>query len=61
MYLECQFSGKTDNFEFFGVNLGKLPNYVQHFGSYNIEGVAESSVEAEISRVEVDRAGWRLK
>ena len=31
-----------DNFEFFGVNLGKLPNYVQYFGSIIVEGVAES-------------------
>ena len=46
---ECQFSGKTDNFEFFGLNLGKLPNYVQYFCSYNVEGVAESWVEAEMS------------
>ena len=30
----------------FGLNLGKLPNYVQHFGSHNVEGVAESWVEA---------------
>ena len=30
----------------FGLNLGKLPNYVQHFDSHNVEGVAESWVEA---------------
>ena len=30
----------------FGLNLGKLPNYVRCFGSYNVEGVAESWVEA---------------
>ena len=46
-----QFSDKTDNFEFFGLNLGKLPNYVQYFGSNIVEGVAESWVE-------VDGAGW---
>ena len=57
IYHRCQFSGKTDNFEFFGLNLGKLPNYVRHFSSYNIEGVAESWVEAEMSLVEVDGAG----
>ena len=28
----------------FGLNLGKLPNYVRYFGSYNVEGVAESWV-----------------
>ena len=30
----------------FGVNLGKLPNYVRYFSYYNVEGVAESWVEA---------------
>ena len=42
-----------DNFNFFGLNLGKLPNYVRYFGSYNVEGVVESWVEAEMSQVEV--------
>ena len=56
-YLVNYFSIKTDNFEFFGRNLRKLPNYVQYFSSNNIEGVAESWVEAEMSWVEVDRAG----
>ena len=42
-----------DNFEFFDLNLGKLLNYVQHFGSNNIEGVAESLVESGMSWVEV--------
>ena len=50
-----------DNFELFSLNLGKLSNYVQYFGSNNVEGVAESWVEAKISWVEVDVAGWRLK
>ena len=64
----CQFSGKTDNFEFFRLNLEQLPNYVRYFGSYSVEGVAESWVEAEMSWVElgagecswmeVDGAGW---
>ena len=31
---------------------------MQYFGS-NIEGVAESRVEAKMSWVEVDGAGWR--
>ena len=48
-----QFSVKIDNSEFFGLNLGKLPNYVPYFGSNNVEGVAESWVEAEMSWVEV--------
>ena len=41
-----------DNFQFFGLNLGKLPNYMQYFGSNIVEGVPESWVE-------VDEAGWR--
>ena len=60
-YHMCQFSVKMDNFQFFGLNLGKLPNYLQSFGSNIAEGVAGSWVEAEISWVEVDGAGWRLK
>ena len=40
MYHVCQFSVKIDNFEFVGLNLGKLLNYVQYFGSNNVEGVA---------------------
>ena len=50
-----------DNFEFFGLNLGKLPNYVQYFGSNIVAGVAESWVEAEMNWVELGGAGWRLK
>ena len=45
--------------EFFGLNLGKLPNYMQSFGSNNVEGVAESWMETEMSWVEVDGGGWR--
>ena len=43
-----------DNSEFVGPNFGKLPNYVQYFGSNNVEGVAESWVEVQISWMEVD-------
>ena len=50
-----------DSFEFFGLNLGKLPNYVPYFGSNSVEGVAESWVETEMSWLEVDRARGRLK
>ena len=46
-------------FEFFGLRLGKLLNYMRYFGSNNIEGVTESWVEAEMSWVEMDGAGWR--
>ena len=42
-----------DDFKFFKLNLEKLPNYVQYFGSNNVEGVAECWVEAEMSWVEV--------
>ena len=38
----CANFQSKDNFEFFGLNLGTLPNYVQYFGSSNVEGVAES-------------------
>ena len=41
--------------------MGKFPNILQYFGSNIVEGVAESWVEAEMSWVEVDGAGWRLK
>ena len=41
------------NFEFSDLNLGKLPNYVWILFSNNVEGVAESWLEAEMSWVEV--------
>ena len=53
-----QFSVKTYSFEFFGLDLGKLPNYVRYFGSYNVEDVAESCLEAERNWVEVGGSGW---
>ena len=66
IYHACQFLVKMDNFYFFGLNLRKLPNYVQNVGSNIVEGVAESRVEAEMSWVEVEMswvevggAGWR--
>ena len=58
-YLMCQFSVKIDKFKFFGLNLGKLLNYVQYFGSNIVEGVAEGWVEAEMIWVEVDGGGLR--
>ena len=55
-----------NNFEFFGLNLEELPNYVRYFGSNIVEGVAESWEEVEMSWVEVEMswvetvgAGWR--
>ena len=41
-YHVSQFSVKMNNFEYFGLNLGKLPNYVRYFGSNIVESVAES-------------------
>ena len=55
----CQYSVKMHNSEFFGPNLEKLPNFVQYFGSNDVEDVAESWAEVEMSWVEVDGAGWR--
>ena len=40
IYHVCHFSFKMDNFKVFELNLGKLPNYVQYFGSNIVEGVA---------------------
>ena len=51
-----QFSVKMDNFEFIGLNLEKLLNYVRYFGSNNVEGVAKNWLEAGMSWAEVDRA-----
>ena len=59
LYHVYQFSVKMDNIWFFDLNFGKLPNYVQYFGSNIVEGVAESWVEVEMSWVEVDGGGWR--
>ena len=50
-----------ENFLFFSLNLEKLPNCVQNFDSNIVDGVAEGWVEADMSWVEVDGAGWRLK
>ena len=33
--------------------------WLQYIGSNIVQGVAESWVEAEMSRVEVDKAAWR--
>ena len=60
-YQACQFSVKMENLFFFGLNLGNVFNYVRYFGCNNAEDVAESWVEAEMSWVELDGAGWRLK
>ena len=47
-----------DNVELFDLTLGKLSNYVRYFGSNIVEGVIYSWLEAEMSWVEVDIAGW---
>ena len=57
-YHVCEFSVKMDKFEFFGLNLGKLPNYMWYFCSNIVEGVAESLVETEMNWVEMDGTGW---
>ena len=57
-YHVSQFLVKMDNFEIFGLNLGK----VRYFGSNIVEGVAESWVEVDgagRSWFEEDGAGWR--
>ena len=36
----------------------EIAHNVQYFGSNNVEGVAESWLEAQMSWVEVDEAGW---
>ena len=54
----CQFSSKTDNFDAFGLYLGKLSNYVGYSSSCNTKSVAESWMETEMSWVEVDVVGW---
>ena len=60
-YHVCQFSVKMCNFEFFGLNMAKLPNYVRYFESDNVEGVAERRVGPKMSWVEVGGAERRLK
>ena len=57
IYHVCQFSDKMENIWFLDLNLGKLPSYVQYFGSNIVEGVAGSWLEVEMSWVEVDGAG----
>ena len=57
IYHVRQFSVKMDSFKFFGLSLGKLPNHVRYFYSNNVEGVAESWVETEMSWVGVDGGG----
>ena len=40
----CQVSYKLDSFEILVLDLRKLLNYERYFGSYNVQGVAESYV-----------------
>ena len=47
LYHVCQFSVKMDNIWFFDLDLGKLPNYVQCFGSNIVEGSPENWVEVD--------------
>ena len=48
---------KMNSSEFFGLNLGNSPNYVRHFGSNSMEGVAESWAEAEMRWMELGGGG----
>ena len=60
---------KMNNYDFFGLNLGKLPNYLQYFCSNNVERAKwglkwagwrwMEPVELGMSWVEVDWAGCR--
>ena len=43
----------------FWPKFGEIAQLREYFGSNIVEGVAESWVEAEMSWVEVDGAGWR--
>ena len=52
-----QCSVKTEDFQFFDLNLRILLNYMRYFGSNNMEGVAGSWMEVEMSWVEVIRGG----
>ena len=58
-YRVHQSSVKKNNFGFFDLNLEKLPNYVQYFGSSNVADVTESWVVEEMSWVEMNGVGWR--
>ena len=60
IYHVGSFLVKMDKFLVFGLNLGKLPNYVRYFVSNIVECVAESWVElggAGWSWVKVDGTG----
>ena len=48
IYSVCQFTVKMDNFKFFGINMVKLPNYVEYFRSNDVEGVAQSRMKAKM-------------
>ena len=39
--------------------MAKLSNYLRYFGSNIVEGVGDSWLEAEMTRVEVDGGRWR--
>ena len=58
LYHVYQFSVKMDSFKFFGLNLGKLPNYVRYFGSNNVADVAESWVVTDMSWMGLDGGRW---
>ena len=60
IYHVCQIFTQTGQRLIFRPKFGEIAQ-LQYFGSNIVEGVAESWIEAEMSRVEVNGAGWRLK
>ena len=60
MWANFQSKWATFNFSW-KIFLGKLPNYVQYFGSNIVEGVTESWAETEMSWVDMGGAEWRFK
>ena len=56
----CQIFTQTGQRLIFRPKFGEIAQ-LQHFDSNIVEGVAESWIEAEMNRVKVNGAGWRLK
>ena len=61
-YYVCLCSVRMDNFKIFGLNLGKLPNCMQHFGFNNLEVLQRVEWRlkcAELRWMELDEDGWK--
>ena len=50
---------QMDNFEFFSINLGKLPNYLQYFGSNNVERAGLRLQWTRWRWIELGEGEWR--